>query len=196
MHKADIITHLHSAFRTFDAKARPQGLYAIDEYPASAKPKPLSLADWQFIAYPALERLGYKTLKKIPARTTQVCRFHCLGPADRMDIELFRFSKIKVRLYGNAYRIDPHFDFAGRWRQLGLAGRIRSNAHLHPDNERLLLLIAFAKGPRSLDPELSKLHEKLGATEQSTTYTEDHWPDPQALGFETFCVSWHWPVQS
>jgi len=193
MKQTDIITHLHSAFRAFDESAAPHGLYAISEYRAGAQLRPQNLADWQLILRPTIEQLGYQAPKKTAAKSVAAGRFLGFGNGKILNIELVRFSKIKVRLYGDTYRIDPHLDFAERWKQLHLDGRIRSNTHPFSNDERILLLIAFAKGPRAFDHELSSLHEKLGATERSAVYTKDQWPDPHGRGFETLCASWHWP---
>jgi hypothetical protein len=195
MHKNNIITYLHSAFRAFDESAAPQGLYAISEFRAGPQPKPQNLADWQLILNPTIERLGYETPKKIAAKSVEAGRFLCFGDRKQLSIELVRFSKIKVRLYGDTYRLDPHVDFAERWKQLRLSGRIRSNVHPFWDHQRILFLIAFAKGPRAFHRELSELHEKLGATEQSAVHTKDQWSDPHGRGFETLCASWYWPGQ-
>lgn len=190
----DIIPHLHAAVRAFDESASPQGLYAIDEYRAGATPKPRNLTAWQSIIRPTLERLEYEAMQRASAKSLTSGRFDFFGHGRSLTIELVRVSKIKVRRYGNAYRLDPHFDFAERWNELRLAGRIRAKVHPIWDDERILLLIAFAKGPRGLDHELSAVHDKLGATEQSAIYTKDQWPDPHGRGFETLCASWYWPA--
>jgi hypothetical protein len=198
MHPPEIITRLHAAFRAFDESAGPQGLYAINEYQAGAHPHPDYLADWRLIIRPTLERLEYRAPRKIHPKHFEAGRFTALGVAKFLDIELVHCSKIKVRLYGDTYRVDPHRDFSERWEKLRLAGRIRSHArrsHTRPftNDERLLLLIGFDTGPRPFHHEFSELHDKLGATEQSAIFTTDHWPDPHGRGFETLCASWYWP---
>jgi len=196
MQAPDIITQLHAAFRAFDESAGPQGLYAINEYRAGATPNPNHLADWQFIIRPVLERLEYRTPAKMKANALAAGRFHGFACHKMLDIDLLRCSKIKVRRYGDTYRLDPHHDFAERWKELRLAGRIRSLVHPFTNGERILLFIGFDKGSRPFQHEFSELHEKLGATVQSAIFTQDHWADPHGRGFETLCASWYWPDPS
>jgi hypothetical protein len=196
MQPPNIITQLHAAFRAFDESAGPQGLYAINEYRAGATPHPKHLGDWQFIIRPALERLEYWTPAKMKVTAVAVGRFHGFAGHKMLDIDLLRCSKIKVRRYGDTYRIDPHHDFADRWKELRLAGRIRSLVHPFTDDERILLFIGFDKGPQPFKHEFAELHEKLGTTEQSAICTQTQWADPHGRGFETLCASWYWPGQS
>ena len=196
MSSSAIIAQLHAAFRAFDESAEPQGLYAINEYRAGGTPHREHFGDWRFIIQPTIERLEYSFHRKIGARALKEGTFFAVGSGSMLDITLLRCSKIKVRRYGNAYRVDPHHDFSERWKELRLAGRIRSHVHPFVATERILLFLGFDQGPRPFHREFSALHEKLGATEQSAIFTQDQWADPHGRGFETLCVSWYWPGQS
>lgn len=193
MHQTYITAKLRLAFRAFDESAAPQGLYAISEYRSAAHPDPIYLADWQLILLPTIERAEYSALK-IRKGSVKEGRFYCIGPdCLGLNIELVRISKIKVRRYGDTYRIDPHRDFAARWEQLSFPTRIRSLARPTSEYGRVLFLIGFAKESRGFDRELAQLREKLGATEQSADFHKDQWLDPHGRGFQTLCASWYWP---
>src|SRR5262245_30121342 len=104
----DATTVLRAAMRSLDESASPYGLYAIGEMPARGKQ-----GFRGFVFEPTLAKLGYMKMKgRLGFRTAS---------GQRLSVGLRSVSKIKVRKYGNAHRVDPHHDYAERWKGADLA---------------------------------------------------------------------------
>ena len=189
MNSNETITKLQATFRRFDESAKPQGLYAISEFRGQPQPDPVNWAEWKFIFQPALADLGFvPSSNHIPAGAFS---FRSNGN-QRLLVQFVRLSKVKVRKYGNRYRLDPHADFADRWQEARVATFARTLARNFEGQERLLVLLGFAHEAQPFQAEIKELQSGSPRDFALAQAAIESWPDPQDRGFRTLCACWHW----
>ena len=180
------------ALRTFDEEAAPQGLYAISERRGSEHPDPINWGDWNFVIRPTLVNLGItnsrsdridigKGIFEIGSRTCHPLTLHYV-----------RLSKIKVRQFGNTYRLDRRQDFSDRWEAAQLQSHLYALAK-KKDQERLLILLGFSQESRPFRNELTELSKLNKNANDNRVHFIETWLDPHQRGFRTLCAMWQWP---
>lgn len=104
---------LLNALQAFDAAIAPLGLYAAEEYQMQDKPYRRLEVEWQKCLKPAMKAMGCNPVGRVFYERDQASvEFQRGGSIDCLKV--VRLSKIKVRRYGNSYRVDPHHDFSAR----------------------------------------------------------------------------------
>jgi hypothetical protein len=190
MNATETITKLQAALRDLDERTKPHGLYAIREARGLERPDQENWAEWREALKPALADLGFR-----PFRTHFPTGSFDAQNAEgrRLHVQLVRLSTVKVRQFGNAYRVDPHHDFASRWQTTKLEAHLRSVARLAAYEERLLIFLGFAAEARPFRTELDALARSCREPISGAESAQVTWPDPHGRGFQTLCACWHWP---
>ena len=114
---AQLAEELLDALTELDAQTAPLGLYACEEFGMAERPFPRLHPEWNRAIAPRLKALGgepgYANLRDGEFTFT-------LPTGERAELQIVRLSKIKVRKFGSAYRIDNHTSFRERWQALRL----------------------------------------------------------------------------
>jgi len=184
----DFCNQLLEAFQRLDEETVPQGLYAIREHDAKADLHPEFKIEADKVLLPALRSLGCNPLR-VSAKSLKSGSFAFQSTSAVQKATLMRISKIKVRKFGNAYRLDPHQEFSNRWTELNVAGYLRTAARWANRRAQLLILIGFSSEARPLEKELRELDDwKSLAT--SCQRFQRTWQDSHGRGFKTTVVLW------
>lgn len=93
-------------------------------------------------------------------------------------LKVARLSKIKVRRYGNAYRVDPHLDFSARWTEVNLSGLLNDLAKYNSRPGCLLLFIGFAAESEPFSAELDELQSGTAFQLRFNRAAIRTWDDP------------------
>ncbi len=186
MNTTETITTLNSAMRRFDEKAKPFGLYAISESPDQSI--------WRGVFQPTLAKLGYHEAKKRQSQSFPSGLCFRKMDGSRLWLQFESISKIKVRKYGNAYRVDPHHDFAKRWQDANLAAHLERLSTEETQDERVLLFLGFANEAEAFEEELAGLALKTRAITalSKAKFATESWIDPHGRKFRTICACWAW----
>jgi len=189
----DELTHeLLAALDAFDRRTLPLGLYACDEFKAKDKPFPRLHQEWHLCLKPCLEALGCSAAWA----DLRGGRFSFnLPDGTRAEMRVARTSKIKVRRYGSAYRIEPHNKYQERWQELRLDRELSdlwkpsalAEQHI---GVRLFLFIGFAKEAEPFGKELAQLEEMLGWDRNEAHYETRCWADRENRHFFVRLSAW------
>lgn len=176
---------LLDALEAFDKQTLPLGLYACDEFQMKDRPFPRLHQEWHLCLKPCLEargcRLGYIDLRDGQASFT-------LPEGTRVEMHLVRTSKIKVRKFGSAYRVDSHNKYHERWQALRLdrelSGLWKPSALAESYvGLRLFLFIGFAAEAEPFGKELGALDAQLEWDKHGAGYQTRVWADRQDRRF-------------
>jgi hypothetical protein len=188
----DLCQELMAALETFDRTTAPLGLYACEEYRAKDKPFPRLHQEWQLALKPRLKQLGCR-----PGWANAHSGDFGFALPDRTHIQMgmASISKIKVRKFGSAYRVDPQRDYPERWNQLRLDRTLsklwKPSAFADPwRGLDLFLLIAFAEEPEPVEKELAQLREQLQWEENGVAYYSRSWADRYGRHFYVRLCGW------
>lgn len=183
---------LLDALEAFDRTTAPLGLYACEGYGAGDGPFPRLHQEWHLCLKPRLEELGCR----IDRASIRGGAFHFTLPEGvRAEMAFARTSKIKVRKFGSAYRIDPHHQYAERWKELRLGRRIGDLWKPSALAEtwvglRLFLFVGFAGEAEPFEKELTLLRDQLRWNEHGVDYRTRSWPDRYARHFTVRLSVW------
>lgn len=181
--------------RDLDRQLAPEGLYAAEEHPA-ATARERWLLEWNECLSVCLRSVGCQAAKVshlgkrriFPQREFAFSQSFILPNNELCTIELLRVSKVKVRKYGNAYRMDPSRHFTERWQSLGLQAKLkRQDRWPFP---KMLLLVGFDDKERALAKELSDLDKASNWLRNGWSFWTLHWPDPHGRGFHNRAALW------
>lgn len=171
---------LLEALQAFDQTAAPVGLYAANELRRPTAPEPPFKVEWELALAPAFKAAGCNPLATDRERLKWGCfGLQKSGPVEM--VQLGRLSTIKVRKYGNGFRLDPHIDHARRWKEFALQTRLKA---LFRHWRGALIFIGFTADKRPFASELND----LGNNQQPIARLS--WPDPHGRGFNTFTELW------
>ncbi|MGI4789597.1 MAG: hypothetical protein ACRYFS_12190 [Janthinobacterium lividum] len=189
---ANLSLALLEALDAFDQKTLPLGLYACEEHKAMDKPFPRLHQEWHLCLKPCLEAFGCSTGW---ANIRDGAFNFNLPDKTRAEMRVVRTSKIKVRKFGSAYRLEPHNKYEERWQELRM-DRDLSNlwkpsalAERHI-GLRLFLFIGFAKEPDPFGKELAQLSEQLRWDENRAHYETRAWADREDRHFFVRLSAW------
>ncbi len=178
---------LLEALHELDVKAAPHGLYAIREYQAKeGELHPEFKMEWELALAPVL-----KELKCNPPKFTRPVRENVFGFQRTTPLEelaMVRLSKIKVRKFGNQYRVDPHQDFSQRWKESGIEA-LMTQTMKHPGN--ILLFIGFSDETEPFVEEFTKLETTKTFQEKMAEPIRRVWDDPHGRGFKVVVSLWY-----
>lgn len=186
---------LLDALDAFDIKTLPLGLYACEEFRAKDKPFPRLYQEWHLCMKPCLEALGCTTLG---ANVRNGHFSFGLPDGTQVELRVVRTSKIKIRRFGSAYRIEPHQKFQERWQELRLDRELSdlwkpsalAEQHIAL---RLFLFIGFAKEAEPFGKELWQLEAMLRWQEQGAYYQTRSWKDRENRHFFIRASVWSRP---
>ena len=189
---------LLDALAVFDEKTLPLGLYACEEFRAKDKPFPRLHQEWHLCLKPCLEALGCGSLSASASTIRHGDFTFNLPDGTRAEMQVVRTSKIKVRKFGSAYRIEPHNKYQERWNELRmdreLSGLWKPSAlaerHI---GLRLFLFIGFAKEDIPFGRELGQLEEMLRWDEHGAHYQTQAWADRAERNFFVRTSMWSRP---
>jgi hypothetical protein len=168
------------ALQAFDHAAAPVGLYAANEFRRPTAPEAPFRVEWELALAPALMAAGCNPLGIDTSRLKHGC--FDLKRGDVVEsVRLVRLSVIKVRKYGNGYRVDPHLDHTQRWKELAMESQIKAHSRY---GRHALIFIGFTADKHPFAKELAS----LGNNRQPTA--QRFWPDPHGRGFNTFTALW------
>ena len=186
---------LIDALVSFDMSAAPVGLYAAEEFRMKSGPHPRMKVEWDQALSPALKELGCvcgrpETAAMRDGRFTFVSQDGMAG-----SLEVVPLSAIKVRRYGNGYRLDPHLDLSARWKKSEIAEKasLLSRRNWKGDSAseiRLLLLLGFASERLPFAARLREIQSKAEAAKKPLLYTDRIWADPHGRGFNIVAALW------
>ena len=181
---------LLDALEAFDATIAPVGLYAAQEYQMQDKPQPWLKVEWEQCVKPVMKSMGCHSLGSVTFERHQVS-IGFRADAKVGCLKITRLSKIKVRRYGNAYRVDPHHDFSARWKEANLSGSLNDLAKYYSRPGSLLLFIGFAAEPEPFSAELDALQSGTAFQRRFNRATTRTWDDPDGRGFKVITALWH-----
>ncbi|BAU14581.1 hypothetical protein LEP3755_51300 [Leptolyngbya sp. NIES-3755] len=206
MELATLCNTLLAILEQFDETVLPLGLYACDDLvEAEPQSKPSRYQEWHKAIAPYLKMQGYSvgnprvqmesnsSGKFRPKHSMYRTRFQT--PAfGVVNCTVIRFSKIKVRKYGSAYRVDIHEERAERWKETDVSGHI-SNLWKQPELGKdryveLVLVIGFDKAQDPLGRELLELQRDLKWEEKKVVYLTRVWQDKADRGFGVRLGAW------
>jgi hypothetical protein len=181
---------LLEALYDFDTKIAPVGLYAAEEYQMQDKPQPRLKVEWEQCLKPVMKTMGCNPIGRVSYDQNRASiRFQDGGSICCLKVS--RLSKIKVRRYGNAYRVDPHHDFSARWNETNLSGSLNDLARFYSRPGSLLLFLGFAAEPEPFSTELDELQSGTAFQRRFNRATIRSWEDPHGRGFKVMAASWH-----
>ncbi len=113
-------------------------------------------------------------------------------------MRVVRTSKIKVRKFGSAYRIEPHNKYQERWQELRMDRELSelwkpSALAEERIGLRLFLFIGFAKEDTPFGKELGQLEEMLRWNDQGAHYETRVWADRADRNFFVRASVWSRP---
>ncbi|MCP5520420.1 MAG: hypothetical protein H7A46_02580 [Verrucomicrobiales bacterium] len=182
---------LLEALQNWDRHAAPVGLYAAEEYRMTEKPQPRLVVEWNEVIAPTLRRMGCHVLRPARQHFLREGQFWVQQTSWLHVLSVVRVAKIKVRCYGNSYRVDPCVDFAARWREAELGTRLRGLRKRYPQGGYALLFLGFAKEQRPFRKELQELTGECSFARAFDTEVSRVWDDPHGRAFQTIAVIWH-----
>jgi hypothetical protein len=183
---------LLDAVEAFDREFAPLGLYAAGDYgvpQAAPAPQRRLRVEWERCLQPAVRALGCNPwFGPTFARDRLSIAFQ---PGSRVRcLTVVRLSKVKVRRYGNSYRVDPHQQFAARWREADLGGTLQRLRGFVEDGESWLLFIGFASGKEPFGRELDELETATSFRSRISPSLRRTWLDPHGRGFHVETAFW------
>lgn len=113
-------------------------------------------------------------------------------------MRMVRTSKVKVRRFGSAYRMDNHVKHGERWSELRmdrlLSDLWKPSTLAYDRHElRLLLFVGFAAEARPFHRELSELQADTDWEPHGASYETRCWKDRFQRGFGTRLSCWSFP---
>jgi hypothetical protein len=186
---------LLDALMAFDEHAKPVGLYAPEEFNPTTPPAPRAKIEWEQIYAPTLKAAGC-FVKRPRVREFSDGRYSFVTRA-RQDghLQVVRLSKIKVRKYGNAYRVDPWRKFPERWLEAGMERKVsaldQQRYHsMQCKDCHLLLFVGFSAEEEPFAEELAHLEQETAWPKWTTRFSQRIWPDPHNRKFNTIAALW------
>lgn len=119
------LSALLDALETFDKTIVPFGLYAAEEYQLPQRTRRRLEVECEECLKPAMKKMKCNSVGQVRYERNQAAasiHFQDSGPI--CFLKVIRLSKVKVRRYGNSYRVDPHRDYSVRWREVNLRGSL------------------------------------------------------------------------
>lgn len=106
-----------------------------------------------------------------------------------VTLDMIKVSKIKVRVYGDSHRIDPHLDFTKRWEECKLASHLK---RYQPEkaHQSMILLVGFDSQKETLQKEFQQLREDRNWELFGWELITRNWADPHNRGFYTRAAIW------
>ncbi|GEP43457.1 hypothetical protein [Brevifollis gellanilyticus] len=193
---SSLADELLKSLEDFDAKIAPQGLYAAEEHVPESTHQKWRL-EWDQCLTPCLQALGAVCIAngrfgynwRMNKRPGTAMAGFGLPQKEHITLDMIKISKIKVRVYGDSHRIDPHLDFSKRWEEYQLASHLK---RYQPDktHQNMLLLVGFDGHKDPLRKELLQLREDRNWEHFGWTLSTRSWPDPHRRGFNTLAALW------
>lgn len=171
-------TQIIAGIASLDSQLAPSGLYSADRGLVFTK-----------VVYPAFKAQGYRI-----ASFSKTGKYAYLEPKDGgegLRFDLVVVAKIKVRLFGNRFVVDPHVDHGDRWDQKRME-KLISKIWGPPDFDRAkyVALVGYDLKPSPFASELRKLEDSLDWTERGVRFDTSVWIDPHQRGFYTRVCLW------
>lgn len=191
-----VADELLMALEAFDARISPQGLYAAEEHALSPSRQKWRLEWDQCLApclgsmenvFPATGHLSHNWRMQ-ERHGTAMARFQMLENGF-ITLDMIRLSKIKVRVYGDSHRIDPHLDFSARWEACKMASHFKRHQPTTAE-QSMLLLVGFDGHKDPFRKEFRQLRENRNWEHFGWTLHIRSWPDPHHRGFHTVAAIW------
>lgn len=194
-------TELLAALEQFDCKIAPQGLYAAEEHRVK-EPLQRWEAEWKLCLMPVLKAAGTTfankgRLERYPSpfdhNSSAVKASFIVPKLGQIQLTMIRLSKIRVKLYGNGYRIDPHLDLSHRWSKLPFVTFLKDSRQDRPIRFKvhsMLLLLGFDVKQDPFGNEFSDLRKKRNWEHLGWNLHTRSWADPQQRGFFTRAAIW------
>lgn len=176
---------LLDALEAFDKQTLPLGLYACDEFQMKDRPFHRLHQEWHLCLAPCLKALGCH-IGYINLRDGQVN--FSLPDGTYTHLQIVRTSKIKVRKFGSAYRVDSHNKYHERWQALRLDRELSSlwkpsTLARKGTGLRLFLFVGFAAEAEPFGKKLGALDAQLEWDKHGAGYQTRVWADRQDRRF-------------
>ncbi len=180
------------ALDAFDRVAGPYGLYAAEEYRMSRKPAGRLQQEWQLGIKPALEAAGCRITYGRPREGNFL---FLTEDGASVNLRMVRTSKVKVRKFGSAYRVDDHQRYQDRWDELRLDRELSDLwKPSKVDGKRLsygiFILIGFASEDPPFGKELGELKRDVDWDRRQVSYDTMTWSDRYGRSFNVRLSSW------
>jgi hypothetical protein len=163
--------------RALDSELGPAGLYGSDRGLIFTK-----------VLYPEFKDRGFRVASF--SKAGQFAYFE--SPTDQSKrLEFVSVAKIKVRAFGDQYRVDPKVNHQDRWDQKKLQ-RLISRLWSARDSERLyqVLFVGFGAGEQPFQRELTALRDSLDWDRRGVSFDSRYWSDPHGRRFATHAAIW------
>lgn len=154
--------------QAFDTAIAPLGLYAAEEHQMQDKPRRRLEVEWGQCLKPAMKAMGCNPVGRVFYERDQASiEFRQGGTIGCLKV--IRLSKIKVRRYGSAYRVEEY--------------------HSRPGG--LLLFLGLAAEAEPFASEIDELQAGSSFQQRFSNATTRTWDDPHGRGFKVLAALWH-----
>lgn len=187
MNLEELSSKVLDVIEAFDAATAPFGLYAARDILLEPRPKEV-LGDFLTLTQRRPELRSLQPFINELSNVTNWAKgnqkgFRFAAPnLGLVDLDLVRTSKIKVRMYGSAYRLDKHENFSRRWEQLHLGDSIIQlwkplGDYGSPSDVRMLLFLGFDRAARPFERELAELKPHQNRETHGVAFVSRQWED-------------------
>lgn len=181
MNLETLSAHVLDVIEAFDAATAPFGLYAARDILLEPRPKEV-LVKFLTLTQRRPELLDLKPFINKVSNITHWTKqneteFRFAVPnLGFVDLTLVRTSKIKVRKFGSAYRLDKHEKFEERWAALRMDKRI-STVRQEGSGVSMLLFLGFDRAARPFERELAELKPHQNRESHGVAFVSREWED-------------------
>lgn len=173
----------------FDQQIAPVGLYGIRDYNSQSSPHPPFKVEWELLLKPVMKGLGCNSAKYSFLKP-KAGSFLFQETAPIRYLRVVRLSKIKVRKYGNAYRVDPHQEFEQRWKEIAIDSILNEAWKWRSAQNSLVLMIGFADEATPFSKEINALQATQTFKQRFQPALTKVWDDPHGRGFKVIAALW------
>ena len=164
--------------RSLDSALVPVGIYGSDQGLIFTK-----------VVYPEFKARGFRVASF--SKAGSFAYFEYPGSKQSRRLEFMSVAKIKVREFGDHYRLDPKVDHRDRWDQKKLQ-KVLSRLWSASDIDRIthVLFVGYGTGEQPFHGELAELRQSLDWDRKEVLFEAQCWSDPHGRGFVTHAAIW------
>jgi hypothetical protein len=173
--KAENTHPLIEQLQKVDAELEPAGLYAAEKQVL-----------WSKVLYPVLKRGGGKIDYARPGKLV------CFTDSDGREgiAELFSFSAVKVRKFGDRFAMDARVDYHDRWDNRRIQKKICGLWTKDDGVRRIFAVVGFDRGDDPFRREFDSLARQIDWAVHGLIYAKKVWQDIRGREFSCVAAVW------
>ena len=183
MQQVSAVTLLQQ-LKAFDEGLAPAGMYASDRGLLFTK-----------VIYPFFKAAGFRV--GTYGKTGLHAYFEIPGEQNTRRLDFVSISKVKVRAFGNRYRIDDHVDHGEGWNAKAMEKLVSAlpgpNQASQPN---WVMFVGYAAEQAPFELEIESLRESVKWDARGTCFDSLSWRDPHGRDFSTRVCLWSSPHQT